>query len=318
MRRYTQRVKSPGRGPIARKVIAQVQQHLKQKVVHLIDWQEGKRIAQELQHSTISRERLNEYDAIHGAYIYGQNQLSVIVEQLTELPMLVKLNNAYADAYDEYMPSGPPMSPLTKSYFNSWGMCDLSSEGARKETLCSIASDFCAFMGADTELITIFEELQASRMGIYIHLGHSREHVFLKEIITDTEIKAVSPGGYLGHEGELWFCRVLPPPFGGEHYDYSVVFTTPYVLGKNGASSQYLTDVEADWLAYFERNLSKTRISGNQSAYECLMKYGLSKNYWNEYIFLAYRNHRHEVIMLEGVPDIPSTLPHSKESDVQF
>ena len=44
------------------------------------------------------------------------------------------------------------------------------------------------------------------------------------------------------------------------------------------------------------------------------MKYGLERNYWNEYIFEAYVNHQHDMILLTGFPDIPLSRPHSKES----
>lgn len=103
--------------------------------------------------------------------------------------------------------------------------------------------------------------------------------------------------------------RVLPPPFNNELLDYSVVFTTPYVLGKIGRRKEFIPFVETDWLGYFERNLQKTRIDEKALAYEYLMKYGLRKNYWNEYVFLSYRNYRHDMILLEGFPDIPSSLP---------
>jgi hypothetical protein len=72
--------------------------------------------------------------------------------------------------------------------------------------------------------------------------------------------------------------------------------------------------VEEDWLDYFKRNLPKTKLETEVSAYDHLMKYGLSRNYWNEYIFLSYRNHRHDVILLEGVPDMPVSLPHKRQS----
>ena len=108
-------------------------------------------------------------------------------------------------------------------------------------------------------------------------------------------------------------ARVLPPPFDNELFKYSIVFTTPYVLGKIGSSREFIPFVERDWLAYFERNLSQTKIDEKELAYEHLMKYGLSRNYWNEYIFLSYRNHRHDLILLEGFPDILSSLPHFQE-----
>ena len=165
--------------------------------------------------------------------------------------------------------------------------------------------------GAREALITLFEKMQESRMGIFKHEGTSGKHLLLKEFITNREIKAFSASGYLGNPGEIWFARVLPPPFDNELFDYSIVFTTPYLLGKNGSRNQFIPNVERDWLGYFERNLGETNIDEKDLAYEQLMKYGLSRNYWNEYVFLAYRNHRHDVIVLDGFPDIPSSLPHA-------
>jgi hypothetical protein len=82
-------------------------------------------------------------------------------------------------------------------------------------------------------------------------------------------------------------------------------------LGKIGPNREFIPFVENDWLAYFERNLGRTKIAEKELAYAHLMKYGLSKNYWNEYVFLAYRNYQHDMVLLEGFPDIPSSLPHS-------
>jgi len=70
---------------------------------------------------------------------------------------------------------------------------------------------------------------------------------------------------------------------------------------------------EQDWLAYFDRALKQTTTGDRVGDYASLMKYGPTRNHWNEFIFLAYRNHQHDVILLEGFPDIPSSLPHSEE-----
>jgi hypothetical protein len=302
-----------GRGQIARKVIASARQTLQRKVTSIADWREARLRAADYQQTIISKNNLTEYDPLHGLYIYGQNQLSVLIEQLMELPMLDKLANAYAASYKEYMPSGPPMSPLTTSYFACWGAFDLCSSGAKNETLCTIATDFCRFQRVDEGLIDLFETMQASRMGIYRHEGTSKQFVFLRELVTNKEIKAISPSGYLGNPGEVWFARVLPPVFDGAIFDHSVVFTTPYVLGKLGARREFVSLVEHEWLAFFKRTLAKMKTETEVCAYEHLMKYGLSRNYWNEYIFLAYRNHRQDVILLEGLPDIPESLPHTEE-----
>ncbi len=51
-----------------------------------------------------------------------------------------------------------------------------------------------------------------------------------------------------------------------------------------------------------------------RSAYEHLLKYGLSRHYWNEYVFEGYSNHRNDIILLVGFPDIALSRPHSEES----
>lgn len=104
-----------GRGPIARKVIAAARQQLEQRVTSLADWREARISADTFQQTVISKERLADHDPCHGLYIYGQNQLSVLIEHIVELPQLEKLADAYASSEEEYLPSGPPMSPLTRS-----------------------------------------------------------------------------------------------------------------------------------------------------------------------------------------------------------
>ena len=257
-----------GRGPIARKVIASARQTLQRKVTSISHWREARLTAVDYQQTIISKNDLTKYDPLHALYIYGQNQLSVLIEQLMDLPMLDKLANAYAAAYDEYMPSGPPMSPLTTSYFTCWAAFDLCSSGAKNETLCTIATDFCSFQKVDEGLIALFETMQASRMGIYRNEGTSKHFVFLRELITNKEVKAISPSGYLGNPGEVWFARVLPPVFDIGVFDYSVVFTTPYVLGKLGERREFVSLVEQDWLAFFKRNLAKTKREAEVCAYE--------------------------------------------------
>ena len=299
-----------GRGPLARKVINSAQQQLRRKVTNLGDWKEGKLRSEEYQKSIISEERLSELDPLYALYVYSQNHLSVLIEQIAELPILDKLADIYAAASEEYMPSGPPMSPLTASYFTCWGAFDLCSHGAKKETFCTVATDLCKHLNVDHGQIEVFEEMQNSYMGIYKHEGVSGKYIHFRELLTNRKIKAVCASGYMGLEGEIWFARILPPLF--DLFSYSVVFTTPYILGKLGDNRSFIPNVENDWLKYFERNLGKTRIDNIEDSYKELMKYGLSKNYWNEYIFLSYRNHRDNMILLEGFPDIPSSMPHAK------
>lgn len=309
--------KSHSRGPISRNVLSSARQLLRRKVVDLTAWRDAKIRAEDFDTTTLSQEKLSAYDPVHGMYIYAQNQLSVLIEQLVELPMLDQLTDAYAEAQDEYMPSGPPLSPLTKSYFCGWGYFDLNA-GAQRETFGTVTIELCKFLNVDEGLIRIFEIMQQSRMGMYLHEGVSGRYLWLRELITNREIRAISPSGYHGHPGEIWFVRVLPAPFDHERFDYSVVFTTPYIAGKLKNKHTFSRTTEKDWVAYFERNFEKAGFDDKELAYEFLMKYGLSKNYWNEYIFLAYLNHQPDMIFLAGFPDVPSSLPHSKEGEERF
>ena len=43
------------------------------------------------------------------------------------------------------------------------------------------------------------------------------------------------------------------------------------------------------------------------------MKYGLARNYWNEYIMDSFVTSQAEMIMLAGYPDLRTSLPHAIE-----
>jgi hypothetical protein len=217
---------------------------------------------------------------------------------------------------DIYMPSGPPMSPLTTSYFSCWGFFDLCV-GIKKESFGTIIIDICRSLNVDQELIKIFEYMQNSRMGFYIHEGISEGFVHLRELITQKQVNVIVPSGYMGNQGEIWFARIMPEPFAKLNYGYSVVFTTPYIISEM-RNERYVFSSEKSWELFFERNLGKTKIDNKYGAYEFLVKFGLNRHYWNEYIFESYVNHRDDMILLAGFPDIPLSRPHSKENSEKF
>ena len=298
--------------PISKKVLSSFNKYLERKVIDISDIRNGKIIAEELDKTIITREKLSEYDPIHAVYIYAQNKISVLMEQISELPEMAKIATPHINAEEEYMPSGPPISPLTLSYFFCWGCFDLWA-GINRETYCTVIIDLCKKLDVDKNLIGIFRKMQDSRMGFYVHEGLSGSKVRLREIYTQKQNIAVVPSGYLGEPGQIWLARILPEPFPDINIGHSVVFTTPYVILKNDNNSVPYAN-ESDWISYFERNLEKTGKKDKLTAYNFLMKYGLNKNYWNEYIFQGYVNYMNEVIFLAGHPDLPLSMPHSKES----
>ena len=134
-------------------------------------------------------------------------------------------------------------------------------------------------------------------MGFYINRGRQGDLLILEELVTGAVCTAIVPAADLGHLGELWYVRVLPPPFssGSTH----MVFTTPYIV---------LKPEPPEWLAYFSRALP-SRSAVND--YERHMKFGPTRDYWIDFVFEGYVNYRAGAIYLAGVPDIAATRPHS-------
>lgn len=308
---------SMNRSPIAGKIIAEMTEIIRKKVIDISDIKKAKIRAEELEATISSEKDLARLDPLHAVYVYGQNKMSVLVEQLAELPVMSELAEAYAMAEQEYMPSGPPISPLTLSYFSCWAFFDLCV-GSMRESFGSIAIEVCKSLDVDKGLIRVFKKMQASRMGFYVQDGFPGQHVMLREFLTEKRIKAIVPSGYRGEQGEIWLARIMPEPFEELPLGYSVVFTTPYVIGMVRRELFYQVSDQAEWQAFFERTLGKTGEKNAPAAYEQFMKYGLSRHYWNEYIFEAYVNYNQGAILLTGFPDIPLSRPHSRESFRKF
>ena len=286
---------------IAAKVIGKMKQAARGKLVDLKSVVVGHAAAEELQKQVVTKRELAGFHPAHAAYVYAQNQVSVMSEQLTALREMAPFVDIVSKAEDLYLPSGPPMSPLTTSYFTCWAFFDACA-GPANETIGTTILELGAAFGMQPKLSRLIQSMQDSRMGLYIHRGTEGSLVVLEDIVTKRICRAVSPAGYRGKKGELWYVRVLPPsiPDGSEH----VVFTTPYILLQ--------PDVRA-WLAYFNRTVAHNQEEARVENYERHMKYGPTRAYWNDFVFEAYVNHRQEAIFLAGLPDVPESRPHSRK-----
>ena len=286
--------------PIADKLVKKMNRYVRGKVVDLKAVMTGKKHAEKLQKTVATREELADFHPAHAIYVYAQNQVSVMSEQLTALKEMDRFVKLISKAEDEYLPSGPPMSPLTTSFFTCWAFFD-ACVGLAEETLGTTTMAVGSACGMQDELVRVIGLMQQSRMGLYVNEGAEGDLVVLRELVTDTVCRAIVPAGYRGRKGELWYVRVLPPPLSGgsEH----VVFTTPYLLLKPGLH---------EWQSYFRRTLPDAPRQARLDTYERHMKYGPTRSYWNEFVFEAYVNHRTEVIFLAGLPDVPESRPHSE------
>ncbi len=302
--------RKPGDGlsgnPIAEKLVARMKREVRGRVVNLRDVITGRAAAEELQRTAVTKEVLAGFHPAHAAYVYAQNQVSVMSEQLTALDEMAPFADIVSQAEDLYMPSGPPMSPLTTSYFTCWAFFDACVEPAN-ETIGTTILQVGAPFGMHDEMLHLIRLMQESRMGLYVHEGTEGSLVVLREIVTGAVCHAISPAGYRGQRGELWYVRVLPPPVpgGSEH----VVFTTPYIVLQPGLRG---------WEAYFRRTLTEVPEQARLDAYERHMKYGPTRSYWDYFIFEAYVNYRMEVIYLAVLPDVPESRPHSEVNSGRF
>jgi len=286
-------------GPIAKKVVAALRDAIGARVVDLRAYAEGTARAAALHQSVVSADDVAGFEPAHAVYVRVQNEVSVFCEQLTGLRETEEIGELIEHAQDEYVPGGPPMSPLTMSYFTCWAFCD-AAVGAARETIGTLVLAIGEPMRMNREFLAIVRVMQASRMGVYVHEGtDARGRTLLRDLLTGNTSPCIVPSGWRGQRGELWLARVFPPPpLPLVGLDTSVVFTTPYVLRDHD---------EAEWRAYFERTLTYAR--GDVKKREAMLKYGID---WNEYVFAGYAGHVAEAIFLTGLPDLAQSLPHGR------
>ena len=155
--------------PIAKKIVAKMNRYRREKVVDIENVIRGHAMAEELQKTVVSQKELAGFDPAHAAYVYTQNQVSVMSEQLTALKEMAPFADIISKAEDLYMPSAPPMSPLTTSYF-TWAFFD-ACVGSANETIGTTIPEVGAAFGMNPELLRLIRLMQDSRMGFYIHRG---------------------------------------------------------------------------------------------------------------------------------------------------
>jgi len=240
------------------------------------------------------------YDPVHAAYIFVHHITSAFSENVSRFPEMRAYAQEVGSAEDEYMPSAPPMSPLTMSFFTCWALYD-HRIGKTTDTLADCLIEANDTICMNPHQLDALRKMSQSRMGIYEHQGMSDTHVRLRELITDREFVCHSTSGYRGKKGELWYVRLFPP-LEPELAAYDIVFTTPYVL---------IGQSKDDWIAYLRRNIVGLKSSSEVDALQRLLKFGLRKNYWNEFVLLAFHHHQADAIFLTGIPDLKATLPHA-------
>lgn len=300
--------------PIASKVLAYLSKTSQDKIAELSAIKSSGTEVGEFSALLAADRELAGLDPVHAAYVFTQERMEPLFLRLSNLPACKSLMTALAEANEEYLPSYPPVSPLTTSYFICWAMHDLTA-GPARESFGSIIMQVGQVVSPHPIMYEILRHLEESRMGFYLHRGNDGPMILLEELVTGRTVRCLSPSGYNGTVGEIWFARVLDDPLPGRPHGHAVVFNTPYIAGF--FDGRYFRNIGAldEWLAYFDRTLGRSGGSKRIEKYRQLMKYGLNRNYWNEFIFQGYANHSKNFICLAGIPDRPETLPHSPQND---
>ena len=235
-------------------------------------------------------------DPLHTVYLAVQHAASIFAERVSVLDEFEPYYEIVVKAEDEYMPSGPPMSPLTRSYFTTWAFFDLRF-GPYKETLGKCLLDAGTMLSFDAKVMDAIRTCSESRMGIYELEKLKGGRCLLRELITEEQFECHVPTGYQGQVGELWYGRVLPPIPTGQVPRVPDDALRPAELWQGG-----LDRLPEEVTARFEG------ARGMRLAY--FLKHGREPNQWNEFIFQAYHHHQFDAIFLTGLPDVPGSLPH--------
>src|SRR4051794_564864 len=126
------------------------------------------------------------HDPLHAAYLAGQNFTSFFAEAVSQFPEFDPYCRVVGPAQDEYLPGGPPMSPLTGSYFTTWAFFDLRF-GPDSETIGTSLLDMADLLEMGPFMAETIRQFQGSRMGVYEQDGIRGGRVRLKELVTDGE-----------------------------------------------------------------------------------------------------------------------------------
>ena len=271
------------------------------KLNKIIDFTEAKKAREALLeiNSGLSKiDRSEDLDPSHKIYVQIQNILSYFSEKISVFNEFTEYYDLLEELDFEFMPSYPPMSPITNSYFGYFCLCDLRF-GKEKETISAIFKDIGIAFKYENLFIKSVDNLIQSSMRFYKNVKVEDGLVELEDILTKDRKICVSTSRYLGKPNEIWFVRLVPNL--DEKHDYQIILNTPYVI---------LQQNEEDWIKYFERHGVEKGDLGIDSKILSIMKYNIDVKYWLNYIMDGYLRYEPNCIFLTGIPDVKGSKPH--------
>ena len=161
------------------------------------------------------------------AYAAAVNAANEFGSQALDILELIPFNNQLADIQEEYMPSYPPMSPVTSAFFASWMVLD-ARDPFTGLTLGELLLHYLHHVGKLGHLEKAMAALNDSYCSFYEVKEVDVHGLTLWDIAGKSEVKCWNASGYPGIKGEIWYVRLLPPFVEGSNR--SVTMGTPYVF----------------------------------------------------------------------------------------
>jgi hypothetical protein len=231
------------------------------------------------------------------AYAATLNTASEFAGQALGFPDLIPFNNLIADIQEEYMPSYPPMSPVTSAFFAGWMVLDARDDSTGM-TLGEVFVHYLQHVGTFDYVEKAMVALNDSFCSVYEVLDVDAHGLTLWDIAGKQEVRCWGSSGYPGRKGEIWYVRVLPPFVQG--LTRSVSLSTPYVFRDSSRRT---------WEDFFRRRLSLESAAGDPL--RDYLKNGKWLGYWLEFVHQAFAGYTGNMILVTGVPDDPASLPHA-------
>ena len=146
------------RPSIARQIAKNIEKIQQRKIIDLEEWHQARHRAENLEATVASDEKLSRLDPLHALYVYAQDMMDILAQQLVHLPECRKLAAAFAEAVEVYRPSYPPESPITLSYFSCWALFDLEV-GLARETIADVVIAVSAKLGINANMLGLYRTM---------------------------------------------------------------------------------------------------------------------------------------------------------------
>jgi hypothetical protein len=239
-------------------------------------------------------------------------------------PAFDRLARLHEDVQDEYMPGGPPQSPVYDSIAMQL-VLGAVPQGTGSETPYSVLARLLQRDPSRARLQRMALSLAQARFELYRVRSAEGHDAEVEPVRGGAALRVRLTGPFL-RTGDFGLMRVLP--FDGGFF----IADSPYLLKAS----------EEDWLDHLARMVARqqtpaptpsppkaSKLSSKEQArrrqrekakasrntpeeiIERYFQFGSSERYWLDYIMDAYAGERNGIVFLAGVPDRPELLPHS-------